>query len=61
MARTFIADEQAQRTDANRKPITADDVKTKAIFERQLNAAKALANLLNIVKQATANKNAAQE
>ena len=61
LARTFIADEQAQRTDANRKPITADDVKTKAIFERQLNAAKALANLLNIVKQATANKNAAQE
>lgn len=61
MAPTFVSNEQAQRTDANRKIITADDVKTKAIFERQLNAAKALANLLNIVKQATANKNAAQE
>ena len=35
------------------------DVQSRAIFERQLNAAKALANLLAIVKQATANKNVA--
>lgn len=58
---TLIGDNQAARTGDYRNQITVDDVKSKAIFERQLNAAKALANLLLIVKQATANKNAAQE
>lgn len=58
---TLIGDNQATRTGDYRNQITVDDVKSKAIFERQLNAAKALANLLLIVKQATANKNAAQE
>ena len=51
--------DQADPSDANRNTITAEDVKSTAIFERQLNAAKALANLLSIVKQATANRNAA--
>ena len=58
---TEIAGSRATRTNQNRNEITADDVKTRATFERQVNAAKALANLLSIVKQATANKNAAQE
>lgn len=58
---TQIASNQAQRTPSNRNTITADDVKARVIFDRQMNAAKALANLLSIVKQATANKNAAQE
>lgn len=58
---TEISNSRAPRSTANRNEITADDVKTKATFERQVNAAKALANLLSIVKQATANKNAAQE
>ena len=40
--------------------ITADDVKSHVIFERQLNAAKAIANLLSIIKQATANRNEAE-
>lgn len=57
----LIASNQAPRSSNIRNQITADDVKTKATFERQLNAAKALANLLSIVKQAIANKNAAQE
>jgi len=57
----LIASSKATRTSSVRNQITADDVKTKAAFERQLNAAKALANLLSIVKQAVANKNAAQE
>lgn len=56
-----IADSQAPRTPSNRFPITSDDVKVKAAFERQINAARALANLLQIVTQATSNKNAAQE
>lgn len=52
-----IAGNQAQRTPVNRNPITADDVKSRVIFDRQMNAARALGNLLTIVKQATANKN----
>lgn len=48
-------------SNSNRNTITVEDVKTTTVFERQLNAAKALANLLDIVKQATANKNAAKE
>ncbi len=57
----LIASNQAARTGAIRNQITADDVRVKASFERQLNAARALANLLSIVKQAIANKNAATE
>ena len=37
------------------------NVKASATFERQLNAAKAIANLLNIIKQATANANSATQ
>ena len=57
----LIASSRAPRTDTNRVPITADDIKTRAAFDRQINAAKALANLLSIVKQATANRNVAQQ
>lgn len=55
-----ISTKQTTPTEKDRNVITADDVRSQAIFTRQLNAAKALANLLSIVKQATANKNAAQ-
>ena len=61
MVPTLLGDSKAQRSDVTRNPITADDVRTRAAFDRQINAAKGLANLLSIVKQATANKNAAQE
>lgn len=57
----LIGDSKAPRTPTNRNTITADDVRTRAAFDRQINAGKALANLLSIVKQATANKNAAEE
>lgn len=57
----LIASSRAPRTDTSRVPITADDIKTRAAFDRQINAAKALANLLSIVKQATANRNVAQQ
>lgn len=56
-----IASNQATRTPVNRNPITADDVKSRVIFDRQMNAARALGNLLSIIKQATANKNEAQD
>ena len=52
---------QATRSEANRNQITEEDVKTNSVFERQLNAARALANLLDIVRQATANRNVAKE
>lgn len=55
----LISDAQATRTDTSRNRITADDVATKAAFQRQSNAGFALANLLAIVKQTTANRNAA--
>lgn len=52
---------QAQPSAANRNTITAEDVRAQGTFQRQFNAAKALGNLLAIIKQATANKNVAQE
>ena len=56
-----IATAQANPSAANRNQITPEDVRAQAIFQRQLNAAKALGNLISIIKQATANKNVAQE
>lgn len=58
---TIISTQNSTPTSSNRNTITVDDVAEKVIFERQLNAAKAIANLLAIVKQATANKNAAEQ
>lgn len=52
---------QATPSAANRNTITAEDVRAQGTFQRQFNAAKALGNLLAIIKQATANKNVAQE
>jgi chromosome segregation ATPase len=54
-----IQTQQTLPSEQNRNQITSEDVRSQSIFERQLNAAKALANLLDIIKQATANKNAA--
>ena len=56
-----IATAQANPSAANRNQITPEDVRAQAIFQRQFNAAKALGNLISIIKQATANKNVAQE
>ena len=39
---------------------TVDDIKRNAAFNRQLNAGKAIANLLSIIQQLTANVNAAK-
>ena len=54
-----ISTEQSQASETNRNTITYEDVRTTALFERQLNAARSLANLLDILKQASANKNLA--
>lgn len=59
-APTIIANAQAQYNaarDANQ--ITVDDIKRRAIFNRQINANKAVANLVTIVQRLTANVNAA--
>lgn len=42
------------------RKITVDEVKRNAIFNRQITANKAVANLLAIIQQLTANVNAAQ-
>lgn len=55
-----IATSQATPSTANRNQITAEDARAQAIFQRQFNAAKALGNLISIIKQATANKNVAE-
>ena len=55
-----IKTSQAPKSQANRNTITEDDIKTTAIFERQLNANKAIANLLDIVDQLRANVKAAE-
>lgn len=41
-------------------PISPNDVKRNSIFNRQLNANKAVANLISIIQQLTANVNAAR-
>jgi hypothetical protein len=56
----FIESAKAERLPTNKDKITADSVKATAIFERQLNANKAIANLLDIIEQLTANANAAK-
>lgn len=59
-APVIIANAQAQYNaarDAN--TITVDDVKRTAVFNRQINANKAVANLITIVTRLTANVNAA--
>lgn len=40
--------------------ITQDDVKSRAVYERQINANKVVANLLSIIQQLTANVNGVQ-
>lgn len=58
---TIIANAQATYNvarDANK--ITVDDVKRTAIFNRQINANKAVANLITIIQRLTANVNAAR-
>lgn len=47
-------------TERDTNTITVNDVKRTAIFNRQLNANKAVANLVAIIQQLTANVNAAQ-
>jgi predicted nucleic acid-binding Zn-ribbon protein len=42
------------------KAITVDDIKRNAAFNRQLNANKAVGNLISIIQQLTANVNAAK-
>ncbi len=42
------------------KTPTVDDIKRNAAFNRQLNANKAVGNLISIVQQLTANVNAAK-
>lgn len=42
------------------RPITVDEVKRNAAFNRQLNANKGVANLISIIQQLTANVNAAK-
>lgn len=42
------------------RKITIDEVKRNAIFNRQISANKAVANLLAIIQQLTANVNAAK-
>lgn len=42
------------------RPTTVDDIKRNAAFNRQLNANKAVANLISIIQQLTANVNAAK-
>ncbi len=56
-----IASAQAPYNPArDAKPVTVDDVKRNAAFNRQLNANKAVANLISIIQQLTANVNAAK-
>lgn len=47
-------------TERDAQPVTVDDVKRNAVFNRQLNANKAVANLIAIIQQLTANVNAAR-
>jgi hypothetical protein len=56
----LISTGQSQPTDANRNPITPDDVKLRAASDRHQNAIKGITNLLKIIDQANANKNKAQ-
>ncbi len=58
---SIIANAQVAYNSArDAKPITIDDVKRNAAFNRQLNANKAVANLIAIIQQLTANVNAAK-
>lgn len=58
---SVIASAQAPYNPArDAKPVTVDDVKRNAAFNRQLNANKAVANLISIIQQLTANVNAAK-
>ena len=56
-----IKNAKQRPTFENRNFINDEDIKQKSIFERQLNAAKSLANILNIIKQTTANINVGKE
>lgn len=56
----LIQQAQAPRTSATRNQISPDMVKVNAMFQRQINANKAIANLLDIIDQLRANTNAAK-
>lgn len=56
----LIETAKAPRLPSDKNKITPDNVKATAIFQRQLNANKAIANLLDIIEQLTANTNAAK-
>lgn len=55
--RTIQAPKNPQR---DQTPPSVEDVKRNAVFNRQLNANKAVANLVSIIQQLTANVNAAR-
>ena len=56
-----ISSAQAQYSqERDGRKITVDEVKRNAIFNRQITANKAVANLLAIIQQLTANVNAAK-
>lgn len=58
---SIISNAQAPYNPArDAKQITVDEVKRNAAFNRQLNANKAVANLISIIQQLTANVNAAK-
>lgn len=42
------------------QPISVNDIQRNSVFNRQLNANKAVANLISIIQQLTANVNAAR-
>lgn len=56
----LIQQAQAPRTAATRNQISPDMVKVNAMFQRQINTNKAIANLLDIIDQLRANTNAAK-
>ena len=60
MIPNIIRTTQAPRSQANRNRITEDDIHSTTVFERQINANKAIANLLDIVDQLRANVKAAE-
>lgn len=57
----IIGTNRASTTNTNRRPINFNNVKFRDAFMRQSNAGLSIGNLLTIVHQAKANRNAAIE
>lgn len=55
----FIASNRARPTQANRLPITPNNIKFREAFNRQSTAGLGIANLLVIIQQSKTNRNAA--